>query len=97
MKPGEPKEITKEQFDEFAKRTGGHASYGHNQIILTEAEKGKYVEMEFENDRRAQSKQTALYVARRKLNAQVAIVRKGNKICLGPGKYMPSTRGGKKK
>jgi hypothetical protein len=90
------RDITKEEFEEFSKRVGGRASYGQNQILLVEAEKGKYVELKYDNDRRAQSKQTALYVARRKLNAQVSIVRKGSTICLGPGKYMPSSRGNKK-
>ncbi|MFH1530807.1 MAG: hypothetical protein ABIK09_08770 [Pseudomonadota bacterium] len=71
------------------------APYGQNQALLRKAET-EPVKLTFETDKKAISKQTALYVVRRKLNAQVRIVRKKNLLFIGPGEYLPSDRSKKK-
>jgi len=50
------------------------------------------IRLPFETEKRAISKLTALYVVRRKMDAQVKMVRRGNVLFLGPGEYIPLSR-----
>lgn len=83
--------ISPDEFEQVLLRGSGRAPYGQNQSLLREAQK-QPLKLEFENDRKAISKQTALYVVRRKLNAQVRIIRKKNVLYIGPGEYIPTDR-----
>jgi len=83
--------ITMTEFEEVLTSGSKRAPYGQNQSLLKKAET-EPVKITFETDRKAVSKQTALYVVRRKLNAQVRIVRKKNVLFIGPGEYVPSVR-----
>ena len=84
--------ITKEEFESVLAAGSKRAPYGQNQALLrnAEAEPAKLI---FETDKKAVSKQTALYVVRRKLNAQVRILRRSNILYIGPGEYVASQRG----
>ena len=86
--------ITMSEFENVLTSGSKRAPYGQNQALLRNAE-NEPVKLTFETDKKAVSKQTALYVVRRKLNAQVRIVRKKNVLYVGPGEYMPSVRGAK--
>ena len=88
--------ITMDEFKTVLTSGTKRAPYGQNQALLRKAESTPY-KLTFETDKKAVSKQTALYVVRRKLNAQVRIVRKKNVLYIGPGEYMPSERGASKK
>ncbi len=83
------------EFEKILTSGSKRAPYGQNQAMLRRAE-DEPVKLTFETDKKAISKQTALYVVRRKLNAQVRIVRKKNLLFIGPGEYVPSDRSRKK-
>ena len=87
--------ITMNEFETVISTGSKRAPYGQNQSLLRKAET-EPVKLSFETDKKAISKQTALYVVRRKLNAQVRIVRKKNLLFIGPGEYVPSDRSRKK-
>lgn len=87
--------ISMNEFQEVLTAGAKRAPYGQNQSLLRRAE-SEPVKLTFETDRKAVSKQTALYVVRRKLGAQVRIVRKHDVLYIGPGEYMPSERRGQK-
>ena len=87
--------ITMNEFETVISTGSKRAPYGQNQSLLRKAEK-EPVKLSFETDRKAISKQTALYVVRRKLNAQVRIIRKNDLLFIGPGEYTPSVRSSKK-
>ena len=88
--------ITMDEFEGALTQGSKRAPYGQNQAMLRAAET-EPVKLTFETDKKAVSKQTALYVVRRKLNAQVRIIRKKNVIFIGPGEDVPSDRSAKKK
>ena len=88
--------ITMDEFEQVLTTGSKRAPYGQNQALLRKAESDP-VKLTFETDKKAISKQTALYVVRRKLNAQVRIVRKKEVLFIGPGEYTPSDRSGSKK
>jgi len=83
--------ISINEFEQVLTSGSKRAPYGQNQAMLRKAET-EPVKLTFENDKKAVSKQTALYVVRRKLSAQVRIVRKKNVLYVGPGEYIPSER-----
>jgi hypothetical protein len=83
--------ISLEEFETAINTSSKRAPYGQNQSILRKAE-AEPVKLEFELTKQAISKQTALYVVRRKMNAQVRIIRRENTLFIGPGEYMPSNR-----
>jgi len=83
--------ITLDEFETVLTTGTKRAPYGQNQSLLRKAE-SEPVKLTFETDKKAISKQTALYVVRRKLNAQVRIVRKMDLLYIGPGEYTPSER-----
>ncbi|MFH1532398.1 MAG: hypothetical protein ABIK09_16865 [Pseudomonadota bacterium] len=87
--------ITLDEFETVLTQGMKRAPYGQNQSLLRKAE-SEPVKLTFETDKKAISKQTALYVVRRKLNAQVRIVRKKELLFIGPGEYTPSDRGASK-
>ena len=88
--------ISVAEFEKVLTQGTKRAPYGQNQALLRKAETTPH-KLTFETDKKAVSKQTALYVVRRKLNAQVRIVRKKNVLYVGPGEYTPSERGASKK
>ncbi len=88
--------ITMNEFETVISTGSKRAPYGQNQSLLRKAET-EPVKLSFETDKKAISKQTALYVVRRKLNAQVRIIRKNDLLYIGPGEYTPSDRSAKKK
>ncbi|NQT49568.1 hypothetical protein HQ571_02640 [Candidatus Kuenenbacteria bacterium] len=83
------------EFETILKQSSKRAPYGQNQSLLRGAET-EAVKLTFENDKKAISKLTALYVVRRKLNAQVRLLRKKNVLYVGPGDYTPSDRKARK-
>jgi len=87
--------ITMNEFEKILTSGSKRAPYGQNQALLRKAET-EPVKLTFETDKKAISKQTALYVVRRKLNAQVRIVRKKAILFIGPGEYVPTDRSKKK-
>lgn len=91
----EIKSISLQEFQGVLASNGRRASYGQNQVLLRKAET-EPVAIKFENEKKAVSKLTALYVVRRKMNAQVKIVRKGDTVFVGPFEYLPSIRKGRK-
>lgn len=91
----EIKSISLQEFQGVVAAISRRASYGQNQILLRNAEK-EAVAISFENEKKAISKLTALYVVRRKMNAQVKIMRKGDTLFVGPFEYLPSLRKGRK-
>jgi len=88
--------ISMNEFETVLSTGSKRAPYGQNQSMLRKAE-SEAVKLTFETDKKAISKQTALYVVRRKLNAQVRIVRKMDVLYIGPGEYVASDRSAKKK
>lgn len=87
----EIKKISLDEFKEMVETTSRRAPYGQNQSLLRKAESAA-MQLSFENERKAISKLTALYVVRRKMNAQVKIVRRTNTLFIGPGEYVPTMR-----
>ena len=87
----EIKKISLDEFQEMVETSSRRAPYGQNQSLLKKAE-NEALQLTFENDRKAISKLTALYVVRRKMNAQVKIVRRSNTLFIGPGEYVPTLR-----
>jgi hypothetical protein len=87
----EIKRISLVEFKKLVDRGNRRAPYGQNQALLKRAEK-EPLQLDFETERKAVSKLTALYVVRRKMNAQVQLVRRGSTIFLGPGEYVPTLR-----
>jgi hypothetical protein len=85
------KDIPRSQFDDIVNANTRRAPYGQNQALLKKAEVGA-LELRFENEKKAISKLTALYVVRRKMKAQVKIVRRNNVLYIGPGDYLPTLR-----
>ena len=83
--------ITMDEFEGVLTAGTKRAPYGQNQSLLRKAE-SEPAKLTFETDKKTISKQTALYVVRRKLNAQVRIVRKKNILYVGPGEYTASDR-----
>lgn len=91
----EIKSISLQDFESVLAVGNRRASYGQNQILLRKAET-EAVALQFDSEPKAISKLTALYVVRRKMGAQVKIVRRGQTLYVGPGEYVPSMRRGKK-
>lgn len=87
----EIKKISLEEFQEMVSQSSRRAPYGQNQSLLKKAE-SEPMKLSFENERKAISKLTALYVVRRKMNAQVKILRRNNVLYIGPGEYLPTIR-----
>lgn len=87
----EIKKISLDDFKSLVESGSRRAPYGQNQMLLRKAEK-EAMRLTFETDRKAVSKLTALYVVRRKMNAQVKIVRRDNTLYIGPGEYVPTLR-----
>jgi len=83
--------ISKEEFEKIMTDGAKRAPYGQNPALLRKCETVPH-KLTFETDRKAISKQTALYVVRRKINAQVRLVRKKNVLFIGPGEYIPTNR-----
>lgn len=83
--------ISPEEFAELTKGDGLRAPCGQNRSLLKRAET-EPVKLVFETERQAINRLTALYVVRRRTNAQVKILRQGTVIALGPGQYVPSMR-----
>lgn len=79
------------EFEDVLTTGSKRAPYGQNQSLLRKAE-DEPVKLTFETEKKAISKQTALYVVRRKLNAQVRIVRRINILFIGPGEYVRTER-----
>lgn len=91
----EIKKITSEEFQGIISNGTRRAPYGQNQALLKKAE-AEPCALKFDTEKKAVSKLTALYVVRRKMNAQVKIVRRGDTLYVGPGDYIPSLRKGRK-
>ncbi len=87
----EIKKISNEEFQTVISTGTRRAPYGQNQALLKKAET-QASSLHFENEKKAISKLTALYVVRRKMNAQVKIVRRGDTLYVGPGDYVPTMR-----
>ncbi len=87
----EIKRISLDEFKTLVDSGSRRAPYGQNQMLLKKAEK-EAMQLSFENERKAISKLTALYVVRRKMNAQVNFVRRNNTLFIGPGEYVPTFR-----
>ena len=87
----EIKKISLEEFKTLVEDGTKRAAYGQNQALLKKAETEALM-LTFENERKAVSKLTALYVVRRKLSAQARIIRRDNVLYLGPGEYVPTHR-----
>ncbi len=85
------KDIDHSTFDSIVNANVRRAPYGQNQALLKKAERAP-LELRFEDEKKAVSKLTALYVVRRKMNAQVKIVRRDNVLYIGPGEYLPTLR-----
>jgi hypothetical protein len=75
----EIKRISLVEFKKLVDRGNRRAPYGQNQALLKRAEK-EPLQLDFETERKAVSKLTALYV------------RRGSTIFLGPGEYVPTLR-----
>ena len=87
-------QVEKISMDDFAKAQAEgskRAPYGQNRVLLKNAET-EPAKLVFEDEKKAVSKQTALSVVRRKMNAQVRMFRRKNELFLGPGDYVPSAR-----
>ena len=87
-------QVEKISLDEFEKAQADgkkRAPYGQNRVLLKNAET-EAAKLVFEDEKKAVSKQTALSVVRRKMNAQVRMFRRGKELFLGPGDYIPSAR-----
>ena len=87
----EIKKISFEEFEDMVAGSSRRAPYGQNQSLLKKAEK-EPMKLTFATEKKAISKLTALYVVRRKMNAQVKIVRRGSTLFIGPGEYVPTLR-----
>jgi len=92
----EIKKITLDEFQDVVTTSSRRAPYGQNQGLLRKAET-EPMKLTFDSERKAISKLTALYVVRRKMNAQVKILRKMNTLFIGPGEYIPTMRKARKK
>mgnify|MGYP006971723671 CR=1 FL=1 len=92
----EIKKISIDEFKDVVASSSRRAPYGQNQSLLKKAEK-EALQLSFDTEKKAVSKLTALYVVRRKMNAQVKIVRRGNVLYVGPGEYVPTIRRPRKK
>jgi len=91
----EIKKISLDEFQDLVVSTSRRAPYGQNQSLLKKAE-DEAMMLSFKNEKKAISKLTALYVVRRKMNAQVKIVRRGATLYIGPGEYIPTMRKGRR-
>lgn len=84
-------EITVEEFrTEKAKSRRGRR--GGINLDLMQRALSTPLRIVFESAPKASSKLTALYAVRRRLKAQVEILKRDNHIYLAPGKYTPTTR-----
>ena len=79
------------EFEKAVTANTSRAPYGSNQSLLRSCETDP-VKLTFATDKKAISKQTMLYVVRRKLSAQVRIMRRKNVLVIGPGEYTPYDR-----
>jgi len=86
--------ITAEEFEGILALGTKRAPHGQNQALLKKAET-EPAKLTFETEKKAVSKQTAFYVVRRKLGAQVQIIRKKNILYIGPGEFHAGERGKK--
>lgn len=92
-------QVEKISMDDFEKAQAEgkkRAPYGQNRALLKRAE-AEALKLVFEDEKKAVSKQTALSVVRRKMNAQARMFRRANVLFLGPGDYVPSQRGARAK
>lgn len=83
--------ISMAEFEKATTGSGRRAPYGANRALLRDAAT-KPVRLSFEDEKKAISKQTALYVVRKNMDAQVRILRRGNTVYIGPGEYVRSAR-----
>ena len=83
--------VTTEEFETVLNTGGKRAAYGANKALLRLCEE-EPVKLTFETERKAVSKLTALYVVRRKLDAQVRLLRRGVELFIGPGEYVRTER-----
>jgi hypothetical protein len=83
--------ISMSEFEAAMTEGKKRAAYGQNRVLLKKAE-AEPTKLVFEDEKKAISKQTALSVVRRKMNAQVRMFRRKNELFLGPGDYVPSAR-----
>ena len=84
-------EVTLEVFEAEAAVSGRGQRSGANVELINKATKTP-LKLEFEDAAKAQSKLSALYMVRRKLNAQVKIIKRDNWIMLAPGEFVAHTR-----
>lgn len=92
----EVSKISAEEFQSLVTSGSRRAPYGQNQSLLKKAE-NEPMKLEFADEKKAVSKLTALYVVRRKMDAQVKILRRANVLYIGPGEYVPTLRKSRKK
>jgi hypothetical protein len=92
----EVSKISIEEFETLVTTGSRRAPYGQNQSLLKKAE-NEPMKLEFPDEKKAVSKLTALYVVRRKMDAQVKILRRANILYIGPGEYVPTLRKTRKK
>ena len=83
--------ITMAEFEDILTTGYKRCTYGTNRPLLRGAETTP-VKLTFETEKKAISKQTALYVVRRKINAQVRLFRRGAVLFIGPGEYVRTER-----
>jgi len=88
--------VTTEEFDAVLNTGGSRAPYGANKALLRRCEV-EPAKLTFETERKAVSKLTVLYVVRRKLDAQVRLLRRGVELFIGPGEYVRTERSARKK
>jgi len=92
----EIEQVTLKEFNEALTSKTIRVAYGANQALLRRCEE-EPVKLTFETERKAVSKLTALYVVRRKMDAQVRLVRRGVEMFIGPGEYVRTERKERKK
>ena len=83
--------MTMTEFETTIAANAKRAPCGANKALLKRCET-QPVKLTFETVGKAVSKQTALYVVRRNLTAQVRIIRRNAELFIGPGEYVPSER-----
>ena len=83
--------ITMDEFEDILTAGFPRSPWGANKALLRKAET-EPVKLTFETEKKALSKLTALYVVRRKINAQVRIIRRGAVLFIGPGEYVRTER-----
>jgi len=83
--------ITMAEFEDILIAGFQRSPWGANKALLRKAET-EPVKLTFETEKKAISKVTALYVVRRKINAQVRLYRRGAVLFIGPEEYVRTKR-----